>query len=96
MIERLLIVIKSGQTSHGATSQIISKQISADVSAMYDLNIFDRYLKSGDILFTKDCHILIADLGLARCMPLHFMTTILTNSRLMQWSPVGTSARNCC
>lgn len=61
-------IINSGQPLTEQHFKCFLKQILEGVSAMHDLNIFHRDLKPGNILLTKDCHIRIADLGLARYM----------------------------
>jgi serine/threonine protein kinase len=61
-------IISSNQTLTEQHFQCFMKQILEGVRAMHQLGIFHRDLKPGNILLTKDCHVRIADLGLARFM----------------------------
>lgn len=61
-------IINSNQTLTEQHFKCFMKQILEGIHAMHQLGIFHRDLKPGNILLTKDCHIRIADLGLARFM----------------------------
>lgn len=61
-------IIHSSQPLTESHYKCFMKQILEGVNAMHRLGIFHRDLKPGNILLTKDCHIRIADLGLARYM----------------------------
>eukprot|EP01038_Epipyxis_sp_PR26KG_P011744 gene11744-15716_t len=61
-------IIKSKQVLSERHHKCFMKQILEGVSAMHSIGVFHRDLKPGNILVTKDCHVRIADFGLARMM----------------------------